>query len=105
MFSRASLLPLLFLALLQSPQDSIRLHYEAAESHRRAGDLAAAETEYTAILAEGYAKLGKIYTAEGRYKDAAATLEAASRYRPGAQDVLLDLAIAYFDEIGRAAGR
>src|SRR5437763_4598145 len=98
MFSRASLLPLLFLpALLQSPQDSIRLHSEAAESHRRSGDLAAAETEYTAILAEGYAKLGKIYTAQGRYKEAASTLEAASRYRPDAQDVLLDLAIAYFD--------
>jgi len=97
MFSRASLLPLLFLALLQSPQDSIRRHYEAAESHRRSGDLAAAETEYTAILAEGYAKLGKIYTAEGRYKEAAAALEAASRHRPDAQDVLLDLAIAYFD--------
>src|SRR5438105_4965555 len=97
MFSRASLLPLLFLALLQSPQDSIRRHYEAAESHRRSGDLAAAEIEYTTILAEGYAKLGKIYTAQGRYKEAASTLEAASRYRPDAQDVLLDLAIAYFD--------
>src|SRR5947209_17664422 len=98
MFSRASLLPLLLPpALLQSPQDSIRLPYEAAESHRRSGDLAAAETEYTAILAEGYAKLGKIYIAQGRYNEAASTLEAASRYRPDAQDILLDLAIAYFD--------
>ncbi len=44
------LLPLVF----QSPQDRLKQHYEAAEAQARGGNLAAAETEYGAILAEGY---------------------------------------------------
>ena len=104
---RSSLLPLLLLlAPFQSPPDSIRQHYEAAEARRRAGDLAAAEQEYAAILAEAYAKLGKIYAAQGRYSEAVPALEAAARYRPGDVDVLVDLAIAYFDadQFKRALG-
>ena len=53
---RATCLPLLFLLLApwQSPQNVLRQHYEAAESQRRAGNYAAAETEYKAMLAVGY---------------------------------------------------
>jgi tetratricopeptide (TPR) repeat protein len=91
--------PLLLLLLLvfQSPQDTIRQHYEAAEGYRRAGNPAAAETEYTAILVDGYDRLGKIYTAQRRHKEAITALAAAALYRPDSPQVLLDLAIAYFD--------
>jgi tetratricopeptide (TPR) repeat protein len=91
-----SLLPLLC-AFQPTPQNTIRQHYEAAESARRAGDLAAAESEYTAILVEGYGKLGKIYSAEKQYNEAVAALETAARLNPESEEVLLDLSIAYFD--------
>src|SRR5438045_1589205 len=95
---RSSLLPLLLLfAVFQAPPDSIRQHYEAAEAHRRAGDLAAAEIEYKAILADAYDRLGKIYLAQKDYKQAVAALEAANSYEPQAPDVPVDLAIAYFN--------
>src|ERR1700750_2178056 len=93
-----ALLPLLF--AFQSPpqqQDTIRQHYEAAEAERRAGNLAAAEREYTAILSAGYGKLGKIYSAEKQYDAAVAALETAARLNPASEEVLLDLSIAYFD--------
>ena len=94
----SSLICLLLLVLtLQSPRDTIRQHYEAAEARRRAGNLAAAETEYAAILAEGYAKLGRVYSAQREYKGAITALEAAAAYGPDAEDVLVDLAIAYFN--------
>ena len=48
---------LLLVFVFQSPQDFIRQHSEAAEALRRAGNLAAAEKEYRAVLAEGYAQL------------------------------------------------
>jgi tetratricopeptide (TPR) repeat protein len=91
------MLPLLLLLLqFQLPQDTIRQHYEAAEAHRGAGNLAAAESEYKVILAEGYGRLGKIYSARGEYKEAITTLEAATLYSPDSQEVLIDTAIAYF---------
>ena len=94
----SSFVCLLLLVLgCQSPRDTIREHYEAAEAQRRAGNLASAENEYTAILAEGYAKLGKVYSAQKEYKSAITALEVAAKYKPDAQDVLLDLAIAYFN--------
>jgi tetratricopeptide (TPR) repeat protein len=88
---------LLVVLAFQSSRDTIRQHYEAAEARRSAGNLAAAETEYAAILAEGYAKLGKVYAAEKQYKNAITALEAAAIYDPTSEDVLLDLAIAYFN--------
>src|SRR5947209_9326649 len=98
MYLRSTLLPLLLLTFVfQSPQGSIRQHYEAAEAQRRAGNFSAAESEYAAILAEAYGRLGKIYSAEKQYKEAVETLESAARYRPDSQDVLVDLSIAYFD--------
>lgn len=98
MYLRSTLLPLLSLLLaFQSPQETLRQHYEAAEAHRRAGNLAAAETEYTAILAEGYTRLGRICSARKNYAEASTVFEAAALYRPNSQEVLVDLAIAYFD--------
>ena len=95
---RSVFLPLAFpLAALPFSQDTIRQHYEAAEAHRRAGNLAAAEAEYIAILAEGYGRLGKIYLAQKAYEKAVTALEAAALARPGAPEALIDLAIAYFE--------
>jgi tetratricopeptide (TPR) repeat protein len=96
---------LLLLALVsQAPRDTIRQHYEAAEAQRRAGNFPAAEKEYTAILAEGYGKLGKTYSAQKAYKNAITALEAAALYAPNSEEVLLDLAIAYFnsEQFGKA---
>jgi tetratricopeptide (TPR) repeat protein len=92
------LVPLFLLVFVfQSPQDVLRQHSETAQAQRRAGNLAAAEKEYTAVLAEAYARLGKVYSAEKKYQQAVTTLEFASLYRPDSQEVLIDLAIAYFD--------
>jgi len=93
----SSLICLLLVLAYQSPRDTIRQHYDAAEAQRRAGNLAAAETEYTAILAEAYAKLGKVYSAQKDFKTAIAALEAAAAYDQDSDEVLLDLAIAYFN--------
>src|SRR5215475_1865735 len=77
-------------------QDTIKQHYEAAEAHKRAGNPAAAEAEFAAILAEGYGRLGKIYLAQKAYEKAAPALEAAALSRPEAPEALIDLAVAYF---------
>ncbi len=94
----SKVLSLLFLPLvLQSPQDKLRQHYEAAEAQARAGNVAAAETEYTAILAEGYRGVGEIYLAQKKHIQAIAALEAATLYQPTSDETLLGLAIAYFE--------
>ncbi|MDX6574710.1 MAG: hypothetical protein QOE96_663 [Blastocatellia bacterium] len=94
----STFLPLLLLVFgFQSPQDALRQHSEAAEAQRRAGNSVAAEKEYTAVLAEGYGKLGKVYLAEKKYQQAISTLESAVLYRSDSQEALIDLAIAQFD--------
>lgn len=98
MYLRSAFFPLLVLLLVfQSPPDSIRKHYQAAESYRLAGNLAGAESEFTAILAEAYGRLGKIYSARKQYQEAITMLDSAAARAPDSQEVLLDLAIAYFD--------
>src|SRR5688572_24256623 len=98
MYLRSAFFPLLaLLVVFQSPQDSIRKHYQAAESHRLAGNLAGAELEFTAILAEAYCRLGKIHSTQKQYQEAITMLESAAARAPNSQEVLLDLAIAYFD--------
>jgi tetratricopeptide (TPR) repeat protein len=84
------------LAALPFSQDAIRQRYEAAEAHKRAGNLTAAEAEFAAILAEGYGKLGKIYLAQRAYEKAATALESAALSRPETPEALIDLAVAYF---------
>jgi tetratricopeptide (TPR) repeat protein len=108
---RSAILPLLLLlvpfqSFAQSSAASFREHYEAAEAHRRAGNLAAAEVEFAAILAEACHKLGKIYTAQANYQGAVTALESAAAHRPDSPDVLVDLAIAYFhvDQYEKAKG-
>src|SRR4028118_2118194 len=98
MYLRSASLPLLLILLthFQVPGDSFRQHYEAAEAHRRAGNLAAAEAEYAAILTRAYPALRKIYTAQGNYAASVAALEAAAARRPDSPEVLVELAIAYF---------
>jgi tetratricopeptide (TPR) repeat protein len=93
----STIIPLLFfLAVWQSPQDTIRQHYESAEAQRLAGNLSAAEAEYTAILAEGYQRLGEVYLAEEDYKSAITVLEPAAAYSLKSPSALINLAIAYF---------
>jgi tetratricopeptide (TPR) repeat protein len=83
--------------LSQAPAKTIRQHYEAAEAKRAAGDLAAAETEYDAILAESYDKLGSIYSAEKKFTQATETLETATHYESDSAELFVRLAIAYFE--------
>ena len=61
-----------------------------------AGDLSAAEAEYTAILAEAYYKLGKVRLAQANFSASVGALEAAAGYGAQSDEVLIDLAIAYF---------
>ena len=97
MLIRSTVIPLFLLLLAyQSPQDSIRQHYQAAEAARVAGNLEAAESEYAAILGEGYQRLGRIHYAQGDYKSAVSVLEVAQKYRAASAEVLVDLAIAHF---------
>jgi len=94
----SSVVPLLLLIFVfQSPQDRVQKSLQAAEIQRRAGDLAGAEREYKAVLAEGYGKLGKIYATERKYQQAIGALESARLYGLDSEEVLIDLAIAYFD--------
>ncbi len=90
----------LYLALLlvpfQNPGDSFQRHYQNAEAQRRAGNLAAAQAEYQSILVEAYHKLARIYSAQGDYRQAVITLETTTVYVPDSEEVLVDLAIAYF---------
>src|SRR4030088_1260790 len=91
-------LSLLLLPLvIQSPQDRLRQHYEAAEAQARAGNFAGAETEYTDILTEGYRAVGKIYSAQQKHKQAIAAVEAAALYQPASDEILSDLATTYFE--------
>ncbi|HJQ23582.1 MAG TPA: tetratricopeptide repeat protein [Blastocatellia bacterium] len=93
-----SLFLLLLMAGAQSPGDRVRQHYAAAETFQRGGNLTAAEREYRAALADGYATLGKVRAAQKAHKEAAAAFEAAIRYGADTDDVLLDQAIAYFNQ-------
>lgn len=96
MYLRSCLLPLLFLLVFQSPQDSIQKHFAAAEAQRQSDPLAA-EAEYKAVLAEAYGQLGKIYLAQKQYATAVTVLESASPNGSSSEDVLIDLSIAYFN--------
>jgi len=98
MYLSSLLFPLLcLLVAIPNYQDPLRQHYDAAEAHRRAGNLAAAEAEFTAILAEAYSRLGKIHTAQKAYAKAISDFEAAALHQPDSQEILVGLAIAYFD--------
>ncbi|HEV2836340.1 MAG TPA: tetratricopeptide repeat protein, partial [Pyrinomonadaceae bacterium] len=97
MYLRSAFLPLAFLIFIfQAQGDLFRRHYEAAQNYHRAGNFAAAEAEFKIILAESYLRLGRIYSAQGKYQLAADALRAATSARPDSTEGLVDLSIAYF---------
>ncbi|MCU1267828.1 MAG: Tetratricopeptide repeat protein [Acidobacteria bacterium] len=97
MYFRSTFLPLLLLLVpFQNPGDSFQRHYENAETQRRAGNFGAAQAEYLSILGEAYHQLARIYSAQADYRQAAVVLETTVTYLPDSEDVLIDLAIAYF---------
>ena len=99
MLFQSTLLSVLLLSVpFQSPADSFRRHHEKAEAHRRAGDTAAAEREYRAILDEAYPKLGRTYAALAERARAVTAFEAAARGRPDSVELLVELSIAYFND-------
>jgi tetratricopeptide (TPR) repeat protein len=100
MYLRSALLPLLILGFVfqahaQAQGDLFRRHYEAAQSYHASGNYPAAEAEFKIILAESYLRLGRIYSAQGKYSASVGALESATsilNVTPG----LVDLSIAYF---------
>lgn len=102
----STLLAVLLPLQSQSPVDSFRRHYQAAEAARAANDAAGAEREYGAIVAEASHEIGKVLTAERRYPEAVAALEAASALAPDDDATTVDLAIARFhvDKYREAVG-
>jgi len=96
MFSGLALFLVLSLHPVQTSRDSIQLHHQKAEALRRSGDPIGAEVEYTAILAEAYHRLGRVRSAQADYVAAITALDTAAGYRADSDEVLIDLAVAYF---------
>jgi tetratricopeptide (TPR) repeat protein len=98
----ASVSLLLSLFFFQSQSDLFRKHYDAANAFHRAGNYAAAEAEFKVILAQAQQRLGKIYSAQGKYQAAVNAFELASATEPDSTDGLIELSIAYF-QVGQYA--
>ncbi|HEY7784047.1 MAG TPA: hypothetical protein VIB00_04955, partial [Pyrinomonadaceae bacterium] len=89
---RSLLVPLVVLLLpFQQQGDLFRRHYEAAEAHRRAGNIGAAEAEFKLILAEAYHRIGRVYSAQTDYPASVAALESANRFKPESPEIVVDL--------------
>lgn len=97
MYLRVVLPVLLFWIPFQSQQEQFRQRFETAEAQRLAGHIDKAESEYVSILADGYHKLGRTYSAQGNHRAAVTALEAAVTYRPNFTEALVDLSIALFN--------
>jgi tetratricopeptide (TPR) repeat protein len=97
MYLRVVLSVVLFWIPFQSPQEQFRQRFENAEAQRLAGKLDKAESEYVSIIADGYHKLGRTYSAQGNHAAAATALAAAVTHRPNFPDALVDLSIALFN--------
>jgi tetratricopeptide (TPR) repeat protein len=97
MFSGVALFLVLFSLLpIQTSRGSFQIHHEKAEALRRSGNLSGAEAEYKAILGEAYHRLGRVSSAERNYAAAINAFEVAVGYLPDSDELLIDLAIAYF---------
>ena len=97
MYLRSAFLPLFIsFFIFQAQGDVFRRHYEAAQNYQLAGNFAAAEAEFKIVLAESYLRLGRVYSAHGKYQLAADVLKTATSIRPGSTEGLVDLSIAYF---------
>jgi len=97
MFFGVALFLVLSLQLpVQTSRGSIQIHHEKAEALRRTGNPSGAEAEYKAILGEAYYKLGRVRSAQANYPAAISAFETAAGYLPDSDDLLIDVAIAYF---------
>ena len=107
MYPRVFLLALLFALPFQSSPEQFRQRFEAAEAQRRAGNIESAEKEYVSILADGYHKLGRTYSAQGDHGAAVVAFESAIANKQNFPDALVDLAIALFNtgQFKRAIGQ
>ena len=83
-------------------------HFAAAHQAQDAGNLDLAAQEYLAVIrlrpdvAEAYASLGLVYSAQGKFAESARTLAKAEKLKPGLPGVSLYLGIDY--EKQRQAG-
>jgi tetratricopeptide (TPR) repeat protein len=105
-FSSISLSVLLFpfrppQVLAQDTDAEARRHFQAAHKAQDAGDLDTAAREYLEVIhllpgvAEGYASLGMVYNAQGKFAESARALGRAEKLKPGLPGVSLYLGIDY----------
>ena len=85
----------------QSSDDEALRHFKAAQNAQSAGSLDVAAEEYLQVIrlhpevAEAYASLGLVYSAQRNYEDSARTLKKAEKLKPGLPGVSLYLGIDY----------
>ena len=111
MDTRRRLRPLLLSALLpvcacaaffasqseNEPQDTLRVHYEAAGRYERAGDHEHAAAEYTAFLAAALHRIANGEAVVGRFEDAMPLFDEALRLAPRDNSLRLDYARVCLD--------
>jgi len=94
-WSNSSSFLLLFFVWQSPQQDTLRQHYEAAETRRLEGKLDARKLNIR-NSGRGYGRLGKSTPPQGKFKEAISALEDTVLYRPNSQEPQIELAIAYF---------
>ena len=77
-----------------SPEDSMRMHYEAAQQAQSAGDLAKAEIEYKRFLSEAMQRLASRRAAAGALQESIPLLEEGLELTPNDTILRLDYAKA-----------
>ena len=93
---------LFFLLVSQAATGDVAERFNRAVELHRKGDLAAAETEYRAVLsaapqyAQAHANLGALLMRLDRYQEALQEYKAALRLDPKLKPVLLNIGIAHF---------
>jgi tetratricopeptide (TPR) repeat protein len=85
----------------QDTDEAALRHFHAAHEAQDAGDLDTAAREYLEVthllpgVAEGYASLGMVYNAQGKFAESARALGRAEKLKPGLPGVSLYLGIDY----------
>ena len=79
------------------PQDTLRVHYEAAGRYERAGDHEHAAAEYTAFLAAALHRIANGEAVVGRFEDAMPLFDEALRLAPRDNSLRLDYARVCLD--------
>jgi tetratricopeptide (TPR) repeat protein len=88
-------------AFSQGTDSEALRHFGAAHKAQDAGDFDTAAREYLEVIrlrpdaAEGYASLGLVYNAEGKFAESAKALSKADKLKPGLPGVSLYLGIDY----------